>query len=41
VKSFKLDWSEQAQTFVLPDGRPLKALIEECVARQLGEEVTL
>jgi CyaY protein len=41
VKSFKLDWSEQAQAFVLPDGRPLRSLIEECVSKQLGEEVTL
>jgi CyaY protein len=41
VKSFKLDWSEEAQAFVLGDGRTLKELIEECVAKQLGEEVTL
>lgn len=41
VQSFKLDWSDQAQAFVLTDGRTLRALIQDCVRKQLGEDVTL
>jgi CyaY protein len=41
VKSFKLDWNEQAQAFVLPTGQTLKELMADCVARQVGEEVEL
>jgi CyaY protein len=41
VKSFKLDWSEQARAFVLPGGQTLRELMAECVAKQVGEKVEL
>jgi hypothetical protein len=41
VKSFKLDWSDAAQEFTLPDGQSLKQLMADCVGKQIGEEVTL
>jgi|SRR5579875_241711 frataxin len=41
--SFKLDWSEDANAFVLPkDGTPLKALVARLINQQLGSDsVTL
>ncbi len=39
VRSFKLDWSGDANTFVLPDGKTLTALIAEVAGTQLGETV--
>lgn len=41
VKSFKLDWSTPAGTFVLQDGRNLHSLMSDLVSEQLGEPVTL
>jgi iron donor protein CyaY len=41
VKSFKLDWSDAAQEFTLPDGQSLQQLLADCVGKQIGEEVTL
>ena len=41
VQSFKLDWSEVASGFVLPDGRTLHRLIADVVGEQLGEQVSL
>jgi iron-sulfur cluster assembly protein CyaY len=42
VKSFKLDWEETQQTFVLPnDGRTLHSLIADLVEEQIGESVEL
>lgn len=41
VKSFKLDWSPEAQAFVLPGGQTLRELMSECVSKQIGEEVNL
>ena len=39
-KSFKLDWSEIDQTFVLEKtGESLKKLVERLMNEQLGEEV--
>lgn len=41
-KSFKLDWNESRQAFVLPDkDKTLDELIGEAISDQLGEEVTL
>jgi iron donor protein CyaY len=41
-KSYKLDWKEERQTFVLPDtGQTLKELIQQAIREQLGEDVTL
>jgi CyaY protein len=41
--SFKLDWSEDAQTFILPkDGTPLKPLIARLINEHLGtDSITL
>ena len=37
--SFKLDWSEAAQNFILPKtGENLKALVSRVINQQLGEE---
>jgi iron donor protein CyaY len=37
--SFKLDWSETANDFVLPkDSSPLKPLVARLINEQLGEE---
>ena len=42
LQSFKLDWSEQAGTFVHTDtGRTLKALIADAIGQHTGETVTL
>ena len=42
VKSFKLDWDEAKNAFILPaDGRTLQELIAGVVGEQLGEEVSL
>lgn len=41
VRSFKLDWSSEAQTFVMSDGKTLTALIAEVIGTQLGEVVIL
>lgn len=42
VKSFKLDWDEARQAFVLPaDGRTLLQLIGDVVGEQMGESVSL
>lgn len=39
-KSFKLDWSDDAGTFVLPaTGQSLKAVIAEAISLQLGESI--
>jgi len=41
-RSFKLDWNESRQAFVLPDkDKTLDELIGEAISDQLGEEVTL
>lgn len=41
-KSFKLDWSSDRNAFVLPGtGQTLTELIQEAIAKQLGEEVSL
>ncbi len=38
--SFKLDWSEAEQDFVLPKtGEKLKALVSRLINQQLGEEL--
>ena len=42
VKSFKLDWNEGKQDFVLPgDSRTLRQLISDVVSEQLGEKIRL
>jgi len=41
VQSFKLDWSDAVNGFVLSDGRTLHQLIAEVVSEQLGEQVAL
>ena len=42
MKSYKLDWDPARSEFVLPDsGKSLKQLVEEAIARQLGEPITL
>ena len=42
VKSFKLDWNEQAGAFVLgADGRTLAGLLADLAGEQLGEKVEL
>ena len=42
VQSFKLDWYEARDAFVLPaDGRTLQELIAGVVGEQLGEEISL
>lgn len=41
-KSYKLDWDDAANTFVLPgEGQTLTELIQDAITKQLGEEVTL
>jgi iron donor protein CyaY len=41
-RSFKLDWDEVQGSFVLGStGQTLKELIEEHIAKQIGEEITL
>ena len=41
-KSFKLDWSDTAQAFVLPEtGQTLADLMADAIGRQLGQEVRL
>jgi iron donor protein CyaY len=42
TKSFKLDWNEGRQTFVLPDtGQSLRELLADAVSKQLGTTVSL
>ncbi|HTW67871.1 MAG TPA: iron donor protein CyaY [Bryobacteraceae bacterium] len=41
-KSYKLDWDAAANNFVLPSsGQTLTELIQDAIAKQLGEEVSL
>ena len=41
-RSFKLDWDDARQTFVLPDtGQSLTELMSSVIAEQIGEEVAL
>ena len=41
-KSYKLDWNDAADDFVLAStGETLTGLIQDAIAKQLGEEVTL
>jgi iron donor protein CyaY len=41
-KSYKLDWDAAVNDFVLrPSGQTLTALIQDAIAKQLGEEVSL
>jgi CyaY protein len=41
-RSFKLDWDPGRHAFVLPETREsLNELIQNAVAKQLGEEITL
>jgi CyaY protein len=41
-KSYKLDWDGAKNDFVLPsDGQTLTELIQDAIAKQLGEEVSL
>jgi len=41
-KSYKLDWDSVQSTFTLqPSGQTLTELIQEAIAKQLGEEVSL
>ncbi|HZS56315.1 MAG TPA: iron donor protein CyaY [Bryobacteraceae bacterium] len=41
-KSFKLDWDEVRQAFVLPDtGQTLTELMSSVIGQQIGEEVAL
>jgi iron donor protein CyaY len=41
-KSYKLDWDSVANDFVLPaSGQTLTELIQDAIAKQLGEEVSL
>jgi iron donor protein CyaY len=42
VKSFKFDWDESSQSFVLPgSGQTLKQLIAVAISQHLGEEIEL
>lgn len=42
VSSFKLDWSQEKQDFVLPKtGEHLKELVSRLIGEQLGETVQL
>lgn len=42
MKSYKLDWDAARSEFVLPEsGQSLKELVEEAVAKQLGEPIKL
>jgi hypothetical protein len=41
-RSFKLDWNEARQTFVLTDtNRSLRELLADAVSEQLGTSVSL
>jgi iron donor protein CyaY len=41
-KSYKLAWDDAAGTFILPgSGQTLTELIQDAIAQQLGEEVSL
>jgi len=41
-KSYKLDWDSVANDFVLPSsGQTLTEVIQDAIAKQLGEEVSL
>ena len=41
-KSYKLDWDAVRDTFVLPDtGQTLTELIQDAIAKQLGEDIEL
>jgi CyaY protein len=41
-KSYKLDWDSVASDFVLPSsGQTITELIQDAIAKQLGEEVSL
>lgn len=41
-RSFKLDWDNPRQAFVLPDtGQSLNELISSVIGQQIGEEVAL
>jgi iron donor protein CyaY len=41
-KSYKLDWDSAESAFVLPGtGQTLTELIQDAIAKQLGEEVSL
>lgn len=42
AKSYKLDWDEVRETFVLPEsGQSLNELMAEAVGQQIGERVEL
>ena len=42
VKSYKLDWDEVAQAFILPSSKQtLQELIEAAIGKHLGMEVSL
>ena len=42
MKSYKLDWNEVKQSFVLADtGQTLKQVLADAISRQIGEEVEL
>ncbi len=41
-RSYKLDWDTTRNTFALPEtGQTLTGLIQEAIAKQLGEEIAL
>ncbi|HET8548400.1 MAG TPA: iron donor protein CyaY [Bryobacteraceae bacterium] len=41
-KSFKLDWNDARQTFVLPEtGQSLREILADAVSRQLGTTISL
>jgi iron donor protein CyaY len=41
-RSFKLDWDEGRQTFILPEtGQSLTELMSSVIGQQIGEEVAL
>ena len=40
-KSYKLDWDAATGTFVLPGGQTIAELLQEAIAKQIGEEVSL
>jgi hypothetical protein len=42
VKSYKLDWDEAEQDFVMPGtGQSLESLMADAIGRHLGQEVDL
>jgi CyaY protein len=42
VKSYKLDWDEAEQEFVMPGtGQSLRSLLADAIGRHLGQEVDL